>query len=187
MKSWLTVLAGCVFGAGSQYLGSRSALPWLAEASLLSAPWLVLPFLVGWSERTAKRAIAVGCVATVAALIGYFVMTLSPFESIHLHGSIAPIIALARSESKVLVGAIFTSPLYAYLGYRWRRERAWLSAALVGGALCFEPLALALTGRLPNYSQVWLSELTLGVMASLYFVGSGVLFRKRRTNQFVTS
>jgi len=34
-----------------------------------------------------------------------------------------------------------------FLGQRWQTRRAWTSAALVAGALCFEPFALTVAGR----------------------------------------
>lgn len=177
MKTWSATLLGLIFGAGDQYLGSRSSYPWLSDLSLLSAPWLALPFVVGCTQRSARRAISVGCVAMAAALAGYFVMTLSTVEGVHLHG-VAPIIALLRSELKVEIGALFTAPLYGYLGYRWHDSRAWLSALLLGGALCLEPLATSLVRPLPELSMVWIAEIIVGVVASLYFVHCGVSYRR---------
>ncbi len=177
MRTWLAALLGLIFGAGDQYLGSRSAHPWLSDISLLSAPWLALPFVVGCAQKSARRAIVVGCVAVATALVGYFVMTLSPVEGVHLHGA-GPIIALLRSELAVELGAVITAPLYGYLGFRWSDTRAWLSAFLLGGALCLEPLATEFVDRLPAFSLVWMAEIILGVMVSLYFLRSGLLYRR---------
>lgn len=178
MRKWLAALVGVIFGAGDQYLGSRSSYPWLADVSLLSAPWLALPFVVGSTQKSAPRAMVVGCVATAAALVGYFVMTLNPFEGVHLHGA-EPIVALLRSERMVELGAVVSAPLYGYLGYCWHETRAWLSALLLAGALCLEPLATGLVGRLPEFSMVWIGEIAVGVVVSLYFVRIGVLYRRR--------
>ena len=130
----LAALVGAVFGGADQYLGSLSAIPWLVDSSLLSAPWLLLPFVFGCTQRSSKRAMVIGCVTTAFALIGYFVMTLSPVEGVHLHGSLAPVLGLLRSERTVIVGSVFTAPLYGFLGYEWRAKKAWVSALLVGGA-----------------------------------------------------
>ena len=43
------------FGGGDQYLGSLLAHPWAADVSVLSAPWLALAFLAGWTQREPKR------------------------------------------------------------------------------------------------------------------------------------
>ena len=177
MVSLLAVLVGAVFGATDQYLGSVSHIPWLGEISLLSAPWLVLPFVFGCTQRRPRRAVLIGCVATAAALVGYFIMTLSPVEGVHLNGSIGPVLALLHSEAKVILGGVVTAPLYGYLGYRWRMTRAWLSAALVAGAICLEPLAAGAVGRLPQFSVVWISELGIGLVTATYFAWTGWHYR----------
>jgi hypothetical protein len=69
----LAAVAGAVFGAGDQYLGSLSALPWAAPSSLLSAPWLLLPFMFGWTQLRPRRAVLAGLVVTLSALAGFFV------------------------------------------------------------------------------------------------------------------
>jgi hypothetical protein len=185
MRTWMAALLGVLFGAGDQYLGSRSSYPWLTDVSLLSAPWLALPFVIGATQKSARRAILVGCIATATALIGYFVMTLSPVEGVHLDGT-APIIALLRSERMVELGALVTAPLYGYLGYRWHERRAWLSALLLAGALCLEPLATELVGRLPEFTTVWMAEIAVGVLVSLYFVRIGVRYRRGTTHSGAT-
>jgi PPE-repeat protein len=53
----LAPLLSAVFGAGDQYLGSLTGsghgwpVGWSSDVSLLSAPWLVLPFLAGATQR----------------------------------------------------------------------------------------------------------------------------------------
>jgi hypothetical protein len=180
MAFLIAVLVGAVFGSTDQYLGSVSHIPWLGEVSLLSAPWLVLPFVFGCTQVRARRAVQIGCAATAAALIGYFVMTLTPWEGVHLNGSLGPVFALLHSEAKVIVGGGVTSPLFGYLGYRWRTTRAWLSAALVAGAICLEPLAAAAVGRLPQFSAVWMTELAVGLAAAIYFGLTGRRYRSVR-------
>jgi hypothetical protein len=169
MAFLIAALVGLLFGSIDQYLGSISHIPWLGEASLLSAPWLVLPFIFGCTQVRARRAVEIGCVTTALALVGYFIMTLTPWEGVHLNGNLGPILALLHSEARVIVGAAVTSPLFGYLGYRWRTTRAWWSATLVAGALCLEPLAAAAAGRLPQISAVWISEVSLGLVGATYF------------------
>ena len=105
MIYFVAVIVSAVFGGVDQYLGSISAIPWLPEISLLSAPWLVLPFLFACSQRTPRRAILIACVATASALVAYFIMTLTPMENVHLNGSLGPVFALLHSEAHVIVGA----------------------------------------------------------------------------------
>lgn len=177
MTFLFAVIVGALFGSVDQYLGSISHIPWLVEVSLLSAPWLVLPFVFGCTQVRATRAIQVGCVATATALLGYFVMTLTPMEGVHLHGSLGPVFGLLHSEDRVIVGAVVTSPLFGYLGYRWRTTRAWLSAAFVAGAICLEPLASAAVGRLPQFRAVWIAEISVGLVVGTYFGLTGWRYR----------
>ena len=81
------VIGGLVFGAGDQYLGTVHAANamgwWTISVSVLSAPWLILPFIVGSTQRRPHRAAVAGLVVTLSALAGYFAMTLSPMEGVH--------------------------------------------------------------------------------------------------------
>jgi hypothetical protein len=185
MAFLLAVIIGAAFGSIDQYLGSISHIPWLGEVSLLSAPWLVLPFVFGCTQIRPRRAVLIGCVTTAAALVGYFIMTLTPLEGVHLNGSVGPILALLRSELKVIVGGTITAPIFGYLGFRWRTTRAWLSATMVAGALCLEPLAAAAVGRLPQWSAVWISELSFGIFTATYFGVVGWRYRFRTSTQVI--
>jgi hypothetical protein len=181
MAFLVAAVVGIAFGSIDQYLGSISHIPWLGEVSLLSAPWLVLPFIFGCTQVRPRRAVLVGCVATAAALVGYFVMTLTPLEGVHLHGSVGPVLALLHSEARVIVGGAIGAPIFGYLGYRWRTMRSWLSATLVAATICLEPLASASVGRLPQFTAVWIAELGVGTLAATYF-GVAVWRSRSRTN-----
>jgi hypothetical protein len=174
----VAVAVGVVFGGGDQYLGSLAAIPWLTSFSLLSAPWLVLPFVFGCTQLQPRRAMLIGALATGSALLGYFVMTLSPVEAVHLSGNSNLILGLLRSESRVIVGGVVTGPFYGFLGQRWRTTRAWLSAVLVAGAVCFEPLVESSIGRLPRPAPVWISEVTVGVIMTGYFLTARLANRR---------
>src|SRR5438067_1937341 len=113
----LALVLAALFGAGDQYIGSFSMHPWMADVSLLSAPWLVLAFLAGCTQREPRRAALLGSACTFAALVGYGVMTLSPVENAHL--STASVSALIASERGVLIGGVVTGPLFAWFGQRW--------------------------------------------------------------------
>jgi hypothetical protein len=158
----LALLLAALFGAGDQYLGSFSMHPWMADVSLLSAPWLLLPFLAGWTQREPKRAALLGLGCTFAALLGYGLMTLSPFESAELTTATAR--GFLVSSSRIFLGALMTGPLFAWLGYRWRVERDWRGALATAAALCLEPLAHAIRS-----GTVRLAELAAGLALAGYF------------------
>jgi Family of unknown function (DUF6518) len=163
----LALVLAAVFGAADQYLGSLtgSGHPWAAgwstDLSLLSAPWLVLPFIVGATQRQPRRAALLGLSGTYAALLGYAVMTLSPVENAHL--TLAGLRGFAVSERNVLVGGIVTGPLFGWFGQQWRTRRAIAGALVTAAALCLEPLARS-AGIDPIQDRaVWLAEVAAGL------------------------
>jgi hypothetical protein len=162
----LVLAAG--FGAAEQYLGSMSWHPWGADASLLSAPWLLLPFLAGWTQRDPRRAALLGLGCTAAGFLGYGLMTLSPVENAHL--SFATASAFVRSEGPLIVASLFTGPLFGWFGYRWRTDRAWLGALVTAAAFCLEPLALIAADRAIRFREVWITEVAIGVAMIIYVV-----------------
>jgi hypothetical protein len=171
----VSLVLALAFGAADQYLGSLSAHPWATEASLLSAPWLVLPFVAGSTQRTARRGALIGLACTAAALLGYGLMTLSPLE--HADPTLAAAASFARSQRLVLGGAV-SGPLFGWWGSRWRTERAFLGALVTACALCFEPLAHKLApariagvflGQSVDVRSVWLAEVAAGVALAAGF------------------
>ena len=158
----LALLLSAAFGAGDQYLGSLSAHPWGADISLLSAPWLVLPFVAGATQREPRRAALLGLACTYAALLGYGLMTLSPVENAHL--TLATVRGFVVSERSVLLGGIVTGPLFGWFGQQWRTKRAIAGALVTAAALCLEPLARRSSVDPIRYRQVWLSEVAVGLV-----------------------
>jgi Family of unknown function (DUF6518) len=163
----LALLLSAVFGAGDQYLGSLTgsghawAAGWSSDLSLLSAPWLVLPFVAGATQRAPRRAALLGLACTYAALLGYGLMTLSPVE--HAHVSVATVRGFLISERSVLVGGIVTGPLFGWFGQQWRTRRAIAGALVTAAALCLEPLARGVTINPIRQRDVWLAEVAAGL------------------------
>lgn len=176
-----------VFGAADQFLGARSAVlgQWAVGASLLSAPWLLVAFIAGWTQPTAKRAAAVGAGCTLAALAGYWAMTLSPIEGAHV--GVAELRGLVESNARLFVGGIVTGPLFGWFGYRWRAHRDWIAALVTALAVCCEPLVYVAVGGAgasiggfhvwaPRVPVVWTIEIVVGLLMVLY-----VLAARRRS------
>jgi hypothetical protein len=163
----LALVLSVAFGAGDQYLGSLTgsghlwAAGWSSDVSLLSAPWLVLPFLAGATRRSPRRAALLGLACTYAALLGYGLMTLSPVE--HAHLSAATVRGFLVSERAVLVGGIVTGPLFGWFGQQWRTRRAIAGALVTAAALCLEPLARRAAVRPIDDRSVWLVEVAAGL------------------------
>jgi hypothetical protein len=158
------LLAACAaFGAADQYVGSLTRFwPLAWEIPALSAPWLLLPFLVGRARRNALGASAWGAVGTFVALVAYGLMTISPIE--HAHFSLIAFTAFARSNVLWFIGTAIVGPLFGYLGYLWAAARARLAASITAGAVLLEPLVHAVPYQPPP-----LSHIPLGVVTATEF------------------
>jgi hypothetical protein len=164
----LALVLALAFGAGDQHLGSMSWHPWAADVSLLSAPWLVLAFLAGRTQRKPRRGALLGLACTMVALVGYGLTTLSPLENAQL--SVDSALAFVHSQSRIIVGGLFTGPLFGWFGQRWRVGRAWHGALATAAALCLEPLARIPVGHAIRFQAVWLAEAAVGVAMAIYVV-----------------
>ncbi len=171
----VVLVLSAIFGAADQYLGSlpgahlwASQMPWMTDVSLLSAPWVLLPFLIGATQREPRRATVLGLACTMSALAGYAAMTLSPVE--HAELTMRSIGGFVQSSDRVIVGGLVTGPLFGWLGYRWRTERAWLGPVLVAGAFCLEPLARVTAGHGQEIRvrTVWMLEVAVGLAFAAY-------------------
>jgi hypothetical protein len=167
----LLLVGSIVFGGLDQYVGSVPTLPWGVSVSLLSAPWLLVAFIAGWTGRRCRAALLAGLAATYAALLGYLLMTLSPVEGAHL--TVGTALAFCRSEAPVLVGGLVTGPLFGWFGYRWRVDRSWLGAVATALAFCLEPAAdaVARPDAIPSAAERWL-EIVAGLVMAGYVVAA---------------
>jgi hypothetical protein len=167
----LALVVSAAFGAGDQYLGSGHVfgLGWPTDVSLLSAPWLLLAFLAGCTQRTPWRAALLGFGCTAAALVGYFLMTDSPAEGANY--SLGNARGFFVSEHLVLLGAVVTGPLFGWFGQQWRTRGAIAGALITAAALCLEPLARKASVDPIRYRSVWVAEFVAGlVLAALVLV-----------------
>lgn len=168
------LLVGCAaFGAGDQYVGSLTRFwPHAWEIPALSAPWLLLPFLAGCTQRRPWRSALVGALATFVALVGYGLMTISPVEQAAFTlGSFA---GFVRSNVLWFVGGAFTGPLFGYLGHEWRVRRARVAAFVTAGAVMLEPLVHSSRYRPARLSAipfgaVTATELAVGFAMAIWF------------------
>jgi hypothetical protein len=184
----IAILVGLAYGGGDQYLGSLQPMlalgSWTPTAAQMSAPWLLLPFAFGATQVSPRRAMLAGLLVTEAAMAGYVAMTVSPFEGVSLATAPASAAAMLLAGGNVVYGVagIITGPVYGLLGQRWRVSRSWLSAAMVAGALCLEPWARVVDGRLDPPSTVWIVEVAAGAVVTAYFAARVVQSRRAARN-----
>jgi hypothetical protein len=155
-----------VFGAVDQYLGSFSAHPWMADVSLLSAPWLVLPFALGLCGRSARSAALLGACGTFLALVGYCLMTLSPLENAHV--SLAGVVAFVRAGNyRWFLAGLVSGPLLGGLAHACRRRRRAAPAVAVAALLCLEPFVHSVRGLPIRSGTVAAGEVVVGLVLML--------------------
>jgi hypothetical protein len=170
-RSMLAVMFAAAFGGADQFLGARAWVvgSWAIGASLLSAPWLLVAFFAGWFQPTARRAVVLGFVSTVAALVGYSAMTLSPIEGAVVSAS--EIHGLVVGQGVYLLGGLLTGPLFGWFGYQWRVRRDWRSALAAAVVVCGEPVAHAAVGTPVSFHGIWAAEVVVGLVMALYVIG----------------
>ena len=188
--SFVVVIAiGFLFGAVDQYLGTTHVTSrlgwWTITVSGMSAPWLILPFLVGVTQERARKAAILGLLVTMAALLGYFYMSNSAFEGVALDRAWPRMAAMMRGDYNLLwiASGLVTGPLYGYFGHRWRVARSWVGALCVASVLCLEPLArrtagTAIAGGLSGSPVVWTVEVVTGITVAVVCVAA--VLRDRR-------
>jgi hypothetical protein len=164
MRVAIALVLSAAFGAADQYLGSGhiDGVGWATDVSLLSAPWILLAFVAGATQRDPKRAALLGLACTYAALLGYGVMTLSPAEGAHI--TMASVRAFVISERAVFVGGLLTGPLFGWFGQQWRGGKMLAGALLVAAALCFEPFARRFSLNPIRYARVTVGEVAAGLL-----------------------
>jgi len=152
------VAAGWAFGL----LDSRIPMPSSSTvfwAGNLGAPWLVLPFLTGWTRPSRRWALLGGALTCVAAMIGFF----GP-------GSGWGPASTAFVAGWIVAGAL-AGRLYGRFGFTWARLRTlWDGLALAVPFIC-EPLVWSWglgysQGRLP----IWYAELAAGLALLVWVV-----------------
>lgn len=168
----LALVFSVAFGAADQYLGSLAgsghawAAGWSSDVSGLSAPWLVLPFIAGLTQRDPRRAALLGLSCTYAALVGYFLMTDSSIENAHY--SLANARGFWVTNGLFALGGLVTGPVFGWVGSRWRARRALLGALVLSGALCLEPLVRQVSASPIRFRNVWLGEIAAGLVLAGY-------------------
>lgn len=163
----MILLAGGVYGAADQYLGSRIELgAWVVAVSQMSAPWLALAFLAGcWPQRRIP-AMTLGATITLSAIAGYMLMMLSPLEGVT--PSSIQWLNEFRSQLHIILPALLTGPVFGWLGWRWRREKSLAPALLVAALFALEPLARVVADQqIDSHSLVWPIEVATGAALAL--------------------
>jgi DNA-binding beta-propeller fold protein YncE len=136
------LVAAVAFGTVEQLLSLQHSSAFLAAVGGMTAPWLLLPFLVGLAYPRREGNALLGLAAVWLAISAYsagaeiggdFTGDLTPGRIVSYLG------AFGISHLPVLLGATVSGPVYAVLGHRWRLTRSWLPALAVTAPVMLEP------------------------------------------------
>jgi hypothetical protein len=101
-------------------------------------------------------------------LMTYSPMEIHPWSFDRFTAGMVAVTTSGYNPLYILSGLVM-GPLFGLLGQRWCLRRSWVSAALVAGALCLEPLARWAAGQLRGPALVWTAEVALGVVVAALF------------------
>jgi hypothetical protein len=179
------ITAGWLFGYGIASIPSPADPGefWIAN---LSSPWIVLPFITGWLQRSRRWAAVAGIAADVASVFGFYwrFLTLDPIR-LGLNTS-APAAAIVWTSldhwlafTAPWIGlAVITGLSYGILGRWWGRSGSLLAWIPIAVPFLVEPvLWRAYQGKLQGPTIIWLAEVAvgLGLLSVL-----GVAWQRRR-------
>ena len=82
----------------------------------------------------------------------------------------------------MLLGAVFTGPLFGWFGQQWRTRRAIAGALVTAAALCLEPLARRASVDPIRFRAVWLAEVAAGLA-----LAAAVLLRRSSSGAALSS
>lgn len=167
------IFAGFVYGLAVSHIPSPSTVGvfWVSN---LSAPWLLLAFLAGWSQRPRLWAATAGALTDVAAIAGFYLTFLLIDPDPGPFGRPTPTLTRIVEDMGSWLG--FIAPWLAYavvaglvfglLGWWWGRLRSLVAGVAVCLAFVLEPAAWALyDGHLPRPAAIWVVEAAIGLAA----------------------
>jgi hypothetical protein len=180
----LVLLAAVVFGAVDQWIGGRYS-PLLTAVSGMSAPWLLLPFLVGACQQERRPAAVLGLAASWLAVGAYVLMIISPMEGARFTGS--AVASTTASQWMWFTGGLLSGPVYGLLGHYWRARRSWAAALVATLPLVLEPGARWLAGHFgvlswSSFAPAVYAEVAAGLALSVA-VGVALVLAWRRGAQ----
>jgi hypothetical protein len=166
------VLAGFIYGLAVSHIPSPSTVGvfWVSN---LSAPWLLLAFLAGWSQRSRLWAAAAGALTDVAAIAGFYLTFLLIDPTTGRPDGPTSILTRIVGGMGYWLGwvvptwetkAVLAGLVFGLLGWWWGRSRSLLAGAAVCLAFVLEPVAWALyDGHLPRPAVLSIAGAAIGL------------------------
>ena len=179
----VALLSGAVaFGVSVSVLKGNTVGPREGLGNI-SAPWLILPYLVTRGVRVThvKLGATVGALSTLLGLLGFYLGDAVVFN-LGGHDWQTDVSLTLRGGRLYFLLALITGPIVGVLTVlSWRGPRG-AGAATSGALFLFEPLVQVTRRQYPNsidhYSVLWPGEVLLG--AVILSVGVFLVVRVRR-------
>ena len=145
-----------------------------------SAPWAVLAFVAGWSQRRPAPAMVAGVLAEVACVVGFYnlpdyLVSICPVGPGGHCRDVAqgtpPVLAVLTGlgpwiqfASIWLIAGVGAGIVYGYLGAWWARSHSLVPVVLLALPFFMEPVAWrVLDGHLKGPATIWVGEAIVGV------------------------
>ena len=177
------VLVGCgLFGAVMEAVKSKAGFGFEFRSAVgnWSSLWLVMPLVMGYQFRRPLVGALAGLAATIAALLGFYVMNALIFPQ--PGGFTQTVQTFSTIMARWALFGVVSGPLLGALGTRLRSLGGL--ALLSGMVMIFEPVVLALWGgrQLPLPAPLGISwwfewqaaatvEVLIGVLLVVFAVG----------------
>jgi hypothetical protein len=175
----LCLIVAFVFGLTTSRIPAPRdpSMVWVGN---LAAPWLALPFLTGWVQRSWPWAAVTGGLAVVVCVAGFYLNTLPPLDRVYL--GIAPstsslelvMAALSwwlGSHTEWFTAGAATGLVFGLLGCWWGKSRQVVAGVFLAAPFLFEAAAGIRAGRLHSL-VVWVLEAVVGVVVLAWVVAS---------------
>lgn len=181
----LCLMVAFLFGLTTSHIPAPRA-PSMVWVGNLAAPWLALPFLAGWVQRSWLWAAVTGVLGVVVCVAAFYLNTLPPLDRAYLglapSTSQASLVAAAvtwwlGSHSQWFTIAVPAGLAFGLLGCWWGRSRLLIAGFFLAAPFLLEAAAIVRTGALHAY-VVWAIEAGVG-LALLAWVVANSGSRKR--------
>jgi len=170
------VVAAWVKGPATGGLSAISQVR--SDLGNLSTPWLMVPFIAGTQSRRPGRGALLGLLATMSALLGFYLLT-SLLVELGRPGLLDNFGREFWANRFYFVSGVLSGPLFGALGAWWRKTRS-VGASVVAGVLMMgEPIVLALIGVVFPATVVGRNAVSIGVYAAELTLGLLVVLLAR--------
>jgi hypothetical protein len=166
------LFAALVAGQGSDGLSAVASAR--NQIGNLSAPWLIVALAAGAASQSVRAGVLFGSVATVSALLGFYVVT-AFVTDVGGRGVADDFARLLLANRLWFVLGAISGPTFGALG-AWVRAAPWMTVGIISGSLMIgEPVMLAIIGVVYPATAVGRDAISLSVHVAEALLGIAVV------------